>query len=85
MRGDGSDFCDIHRIGDDCRPVALCAAYALISTFIFLAFGAAVFMSGGVAKWLLLGQSVLLFNLGIAVEVIVLTLFEVFPPPSAPG
>lgn len=53
-------------------------AYALISTFIFLAFGAAVFMSGGVAKWLLLGQSVLLFNLGIAVEVIVLTLFEVF-------
>lgn len=53
-------------------------AYALISTFIFLAFGAAVLMSGGVAKWLLLGQSVLLFNLGIAVEVIVLTLFEVF-------
>jgi hypothetical protein len=52
-------------------------AYALISTFIFLAFGAAVVMSGGVAKWLLLGQSVLLFNLGIAADVIVMTLFEV--------
>jgi hypothetical protein len=53
-------------------------AYAVISTFIFAAFGAAVLMSGGMAKWLLLGQSVLLFNLGIAAEVIVLTLFEVF-------
>lgn len=52
-------------------------AYAVISTFIFIAFGAAVFMSGGLAQWLLLLQSVLLFNLGIAAEVVFLTLFEV--------
>ena len=51
-------------------------AYALISTFIFVAFGAAVLVSGGAAHWLLLLQSVLLFNLGIAGEVVVLTLLE---------
>ncbi|MCD2175382.1 hypothetical protein [Rhizobium sp. C4] len=53
-------------------------AYAVISTFIFIAFVAAVFMSGGMAQWLLLLQSVLLFNAGIGAEVILLTLFEVF-------
>ena len=52
-------------------------AYALISTLIFIAFGAAVLTSGGAAKWLLLLLSVLLFNVGIAAEVMVLTLFEV--------
>ena len=52
-------------------------AYAVISTLIFIAFGAAVLTSAGAAKWLLLFQSVLLFNVGIAAEVMVLTLFEV--------
>lgn len=52
-------------------------AYAVISTLIFIAFGAAVLMSGGAAKWLLLLLSVLLFNVGIAAEVIFLTLIEV--------
>ncbi len=51
-------------------------AYALISAFIFAAFGAAVLMSGGAAKWLLLVQSVVLFNVGIAAEVFVLTVIE---------
>ena len=52
-------------------------AYALISTLIFIAFGAAVLTSGGAAKWLLLLLSVLLFNVGIAAQATVLTPCEV--------
>ncbi len=51
-------------------------AYALISTLICAAFGAAVLVSGSAVHWLLLLQSVLLFNLGIAAEIVVLTVIE---------
>ncbi|HWU62075.1 MAG TPA: hypothetical protein VN112_08650 [Ensifer sp.] len=60
-------------------------AYAVISTFIFVAFGAAVFASGGMANWLLLLQAVLLYNLGIAAEVILLTVLEVVRRRRAQG
>lgn len=52
-------------------------AYIFISSFVVVAFGSAVLVSGGAAKWLLLLESVLLFNLGIAAEVILLTIIEI--------
>lgn len=51
-------------------------AYAIISTIILMTFLAAVIFSGGNAQWLLLGQSVLFFNLGMVLDVVLLTFVE---------
>ena len=60
-------------------------AYALLSFAIFVSFAAASVLSSGDTRWLLLGESVLCFNLGIGLYLMVMTTVEALRRQSRHG